>query len=91
MAEPERNVDSNHRPISQPTEIEKALRRNLYELQRLAVFYHKRGNVEQARELYQMMINIEERLQNDYEPRRDRTAHWLRSTRSATRLAKLLN
>jgi hypothetical protein len=68
MAEPERNVDSNHRPISQPTEIEKALRRNLYELQRLAVFYHKRGKVEQARELYQMMINIEERLQIDYEP-----------------------
>lgn len=68
MAEPERNVDSNHRPISPPTEIERALRRNLYELQRLAVFYHKRGNVEQARELYQMMINIEERLQIDYEP-----------------------
>ncbi len=71
MAEPQRNVDSNHRQISQPTEIEKALRRNLYELQRLAVFYHKRGNVEQARELYQMMISIEERLQIDYEPLAD--------------------
>lgn len=56
MAEPQRNVDSTHRQISQP-KIEKALRRNLYELQRLAVFYHKRGNVEQARELYQMMIS----------------------------------
>lgn len=65
MAEPQRSAD-NSGPISQPTEIEKALRRNLYELQRLAVFYHKRGNVEQARELYQMMINIEERLQTDY-------------------------
>lgn len=48
-------------------EIEQALRRNLHELERLAVFYHKRGHTEQARELYHTMISIQQRLDAEQE------------------------
>lgn len=69
MANPDAEAD--HKQSSQRTNsqsvIEQALRSNLHELRRLAVFYHKRGKTEQARELYHMMIAIQQRLDADDE------------------------
>lgn len=66
MASPDSQSESHGSSISSSkSEIELALRRNLHELQRLAVFYHKRGRVDQAREIYDMMVAIENRLDMD--------------------------
>jgi hypothetical protein len=65
MAQSEDRLDSTAMPVPATTEIEQALRRHLHELERLAVFYHKRGQTEQARELYHMMISNQQRLDAD--------------------------